>query len=69
MTKALLEAGGGLMAPDQEALTAALEDLLDNPDKARNMGRRAADFVRAHQGGVKKTMDLLQPFLERARSQ
>ena len=68
MTKALQEAGGGLMVPDQAALTAALEDLLDNPDKARDMGRRAADFVRLHQGGVRKTMDLLQPFLERARS-
>jgi 3-deoxy-D-manno-octulosonic-acid transferase len=67
MTKALLETGGGLMAPNQEALTAAMEDLLDNPDKARDMGRRAADFVRSHQGGVRKTMDLLQPFLERAR--
>ncbi|MDR2724784.1 MAG: hypothetical protein LBC90_01695 [Candidatus Adiutrix sp.] len=68
MTKALLEAGGAIMAPDREALTAALEDLLDNPDQARDMGRRAADFVRRHQGGVKKTMDLLRPFLERARS-
>ncbi len=68
MTKALQEVGGGLMVPDQTALTAALEDLLDNPDKARDMGRRAADFVRLHQGGVRKTMDLLQPFLERARS-
>jgi 3-deoxy-D-manno-octulosonic-acid transferase len=69
MTKALLEAGGGLMAPDQNALTAALEDLLDDPDKARDMGRRAVNFVRTHQGGVSKTMDLLKPFLERARSQ
>jgi len=68
MTKALQEVGGGLMVPDQAALTAALEDLLDNPDKARDMGRRAADFVRLHQGGVRKTMDLLQPFLERARN-
>ena len=67
MTKALLETGGALMAPDQEALTAALEDLLDNPDQAREMGRRAARFVRTHQGGVRKTMDLLKPFLERAR--
>jgi 3-deoxy-D-manno-octulosonic-acid transferase len=69
MTKALLEAGGGLMAPNREALTAILEDLLDNPEKARSMGRRAADFVRVHQGGVRKTMDLLRPFLERARRQ
>ncbi|MDR2935254.1 MAG: hypothetical protein LBV70_05180 [Candidatus Adiutrix sp.] len=67
MTRALQEVGGGLMVPDQAALTAALEDLLDNPDKARDMGRRAADFVRIHQGGVRKTLDLLQPFLEKAR--
>jgi 3-deoxy-D-manno-octulosonic-acid transferase len=69
MTKALLDAGGGLMVPDQDALTTALEDLLDNPDNARDMGRRAANFVRVHQGGVRKTMDLLKPFLERARNQ
>ena len=67
MTKVLLEAGGGLMVPDQGALLAALENLLDNPDQAREMGRRAANFVRTHQGGARKTMDLLQPFLERAR--
>ncbi|MDL2260069.1 hypothetical protein LJB99_04275 [Deltaproteobacteria bacterium OttesenSCG-928-K17] len=67
MTKALINAGGGLMVPDQEALTAALEDILDTPGKAAEMGLKAADFVRAHQGGVEKTLNLLLPFIEEAK--
>ncbi|MDR1045689.1 MAG: hypothetical protein LBP33_11335 [Candidatus Adiutrix sp.] len=67
MTKALAAAGAGLMAPDQAALESALEEHFNNPEKARDMGRRAADFVRAHQGGAERTMELLRPFIERAR--
>ncbi len=64
LTKKFTATGGGLMVPNQAALAAALEDLLDNPDKAREMCRRAADFVWHNQGGVQKTMDLLRPFIE-----
>ena len=67
MTRALIAAGGGMMVPDQTALAAALEDLLDHPDKARDMGKKAADFVRSHQGGTAKTMELLLPFIQRAK--
>jgi 3-deoxy-D-manno-octulosonic-acid transferase len=68
MTKALTEAGGGRMIPDQPALLAALEELLDHPDQAREMGRRAADFVRSHQGGTRRTVDLLRPFIEKVKA-
>jgi 3-deoxy-D-manno-octulosonic-acid transferase len=67
MTRALVAAGGGLMAQDQPALLAALDDLLANPEKTREMGRKAADFVRQHQGATAKTMDYLRPFIERAK--
>jgi len=67
MSKALIASGGGLMIPDQAALAAALEDLLEHPDKARTMGRAAADFVRRHQGTTRKTVDLLGPYIERAK--
>ena len=67
MTKALVNAGGGLMVPDQEALMAALEDLLDHPEKRSEMGEKAAAFVRIHQGGTQKTLELLKPFIERAK--
>lgn len=67
MTKALINAGGGLMVPDQDALAAALEDLLDHPEKRAEMGRKAADFVRIHQGGTQKTLELLKPFIEKAK--
>lgn len=66
MTKALIAAGGGRMVPDQPALAAALEELLDDPEKAREMGRRAAEFVGIHQGGTERVMELLRPFIERA---
>ncbi len=67
MTRARIRAGGGMMVPDQVSLQAALEELLDNPAKAAEMGRRAADFVRVHQGGTERTMQLLRPFIERAK--
>ncbi len=67
MTKALIASGGGMMVPDQPTLLSALEDLLDHPEKAEAMGRAAADFVRTHQGGTEKTVELLRPFLDRAR--
>ena len=67
MTKALVNSGGGLMVPDQEALLAALTDLLDNPDKRREMGRKSADFVRVHQGGTRKTLDLLKPLIDKVK--
>ncbi len=68
MTRALVEAGGGRMVPDQTALLAALAELLDDPEKVRDMGRRAADFVRAHQGGTARTLELLRPFLAQAQA-
>ncbi|UQZ88545.1 hypothetical protein C4J81_04715 [Deltaproteobacteria bacterium Smac51] len=67
MTRALLAYGGGLMVADQPALLAALEDLLDNPEKAKEMGHKAAEFVRTHQGTTGKTMEHLMPFIERAK--
>ena len=68
MTRALLNAEAGLMVTDQESLAAALEDLLNNPEKAREMGKRAADFVRTHQGTTQKIMERLQPFIDQAKS-
>jgi len=67
MTKALIAAGGGMMVPDQASLEEALENLLDHPEKAGEMGRRAADFVRLHQGGTERTMELLRPFIDQAK--
>lgn len=67
MSKALIASGGGLMVTDQAALAEALADLLDHPDKARAMGQAAADFVRAHQGTTMKTLELLRPFIEKAK--
>ena len=67
MTKALVNSGGGLMVPDQEALLAALTDLLDNPAQRREMGRKSAAFVRVHQGGTRKTLDLLKPWIDKGK--
>ncbi|MDR1922138.1 MAG: 3-deoxy-D-manno-octulosonic acid transferase [Candidatus Adiutrix sp.] len=67
MTKALLNAGGGLMVAGQAELAAALDDLLEHPEKARAMGQKAREFVRANQGATAHTLELLGPFLEKAR--
>ncbi len=67
MSKALIASGGALMAPDQTALLAALEELLDNPAQAEAMGRKAAAFVREHQGSAERVMALLRPHIEQAK--
>ena len=68
MTRALLESGGGYMATNQMELLSTLEELLDSPEHAQNVGHKAAEFVRSHQGGTQKTMEMLQPFLEAAKA-
>lgn len=68
MTRALIQAGAGRLVPNRADLSAALSELLDNPEEALDMGQRAIDFVRSHQGGTQKTMDLLKPFLETAKA-
>ena len=67
MTKALIACGGGLMAPDQATLQADLEELLDKPEKIREMGIQAAGFVRTHQGTTRRTLDILRPYLDQAK--
>jgi glycosyltransferase involved in cell wall biosynthesis len=43
------ESGGGLHAPtDPEAVAARLDELLDDPARRRQMGRRGREHVRAH---------------------
>lgn len=68
MTRALEGAGGGRMVPDKETLLTALEELLNDPDKIAEMGRKAAEFVSQHQGGTKRTLDLLLPLFEKDRA-
>lgn len=68
MTRALIEAGGGRMVPNQAELFTTIEELLDHPEEARDMGQRAASFVQSHQGGTQKTMELILPLLEAAKA-
>ncbi len=67
MTRALVAAGGALEVADGEALQSALASLLDNPAKIEAMGQSAINFVKEHQGGTARTIELLKPFLDQAR--
>ncbi len=48
----LLQAGGAIQAADEQALAAAVRQLLADPDRARRMGQRAALAAAAEAEGV-----------------
>jgi 3-deoxy-D-manno-octulosonic-acid transferase len=52
MSEMLLEAGGGLRVGGEGALERAVDGLLADPGKARDMGRRALAFVRSNRGAL-----------------
>jgi 3-deoxy-D-manno-octulosonic-acid transferase len=55
----LLACGGARMVSDVDALTAALEEWLADPEKLRRDGRRALDYIAEHRGAAGRTADLL----------
>ncbi|MGL4208473.1 MAG: 3-deoxy-D-manno-octulosonic acid transferase [Candidatus Adiutrix sp.] len=64
VTKALLQCGGGLMVSDKKQLVTTLDNLLSNPEKARLMGEKAREFVRANQGTTAKTLEIIRPLIK-----
>ena len=46
-------------------LAAALKAWLDAPEAAAEMGRRARDFVRSHQGATRRNVEMIARILGR----
>jgi 3-deoxy-D-manno-octulosonic-acid transferase len=55
MYRALVEAGGGLLV-ERGDLAAKLDELLGEPGRLAEMGRKGHDFVLAHRGAVLETL-------------
>jgi len=55
----LLDAGGAMRVEDAAQLALAVRHLIENPKRAADMGKKALDVLRAHQGAVDRTLSCL----------
>jgi 3-deoxy-D-manno-octulosonic-acid transferase len=62
----LLHAHAALMTPHQAALTAALADLLADPERAAQMGARARAHAESRDDAAKAALAALEPLLPKA---
>ncbi|MFH1122849.1 MAG: 3-deoxy-D-manno-octulosonic acid transferase, partial [Pseudomonadota bacterium] len=63
MSELLIEAGGGERAKDEEDLFLKMRDLLADPPRAENMGRRARAFVEMNRGALGRVLDHIHSYL------
>jgi 3-deoxy-D-manno-octulosonic-acid transferase len=61
----ILEAGGGIEVKDGESLGAAVQMLLADEKRRVEMGNAAYEAIRARQGAVKKSAELIERYLLR----
>jgi 3-deoxy-D-manno-octulosonic-acid transferase len=61
-----LAANAMVVADDPSALAAAVERLLEHPDEAMAMGRRAMQVVASEQGATSRNADLILALLRRS---
>ncbi|OGX38941.1 MAG: hypothetical protein A3C53_02415 [Omnitrophica WOR_2 bacterium RIFCSPHIGHO2_02_FULL_68_15] len=67
ITHQLLAHHAARQATDEHEFAALLAELVEHPEDARQMGRRAQELTERFRGATQRTMDLLQPiFLEPA---
>ena len=59
LVKLLLDAGGALQVPNLDALSGALEELLQKPDHAAAMGHAGHAALTRHAGATQRTLDCL----------
>ncbi len=61
----LLKAGGARSVNNEEELLRFVGELLRNPELVERMGHRAQSVLLAHRGATQRTMEILEPLLER----
>ncbi len=64
----LLQAGGALRVSSSADLARQIKGLLANPDTARKMGQKAAEFVRQGQGVVSRHLEVIDQLLRKRAS-
>ncbi|HRI16366.1 MAG TPA: glycosyltransferase N-terminal domain-containing protein, partial [Verrucomicrobiota bacterium] len=62
-----LAEGGAIQVKDATELERALAEILSNPSRRAELGRRAAAVVAANQGGLEKTVERIVRVVEPAR--
>ncbi len=60
---AFQEAGAMITVRDAEELATATRDILDDPDRGRDLAARANAVLAAHRGATRRTLDLLRLIL------
>jgi len=63
IAKTLVDAGGMRVIDNPVDLAGAMAELLRDPARAREIGSRSADAVRAGMGAINRTMDLIEKFV------
>ncbi|MFH1090094.1 MAG: 3-deoxy-D-manno-octulosonic acid transferase [Pseudomonadota bacterium] len=63
VAQAMSEAGGGRQVADEEELYSTLDELLSQPARRTDMGRRAKRVIEEHRGALDRTMDLIKGVL------
>ena len=53
----LLQAGAAIQVADRPALVQALRTLVDQPERRRDLGQRAAAVIADNQGATQRTLD------------
>ena len=67
IASSFVSAGGAVQAANAAALEAAMADLLASPDKRSRMGLKALEVVKANQGAVGRTVEMIVKHLEEHR--
>ena len=65
----LEEAGAGIMVQDAAALAQAVRDLLDQPGKREEMGRRAQAALVPHQGAARRQAELIAALAQKVTAE
>ncbi|RME94681.1 MAG: 3-deoxy-D-manno-octulosonic acid transferase [Verrucomicrobia bacterium] len=56
---AFVQAGGAIQVPDTGGLERAVAELLENPERRAELGRRAIEVVRRNTGAVERTVQMI----------
>jgi 3-deoxy-D-manno-octulosonic-acid transferase len=64
MSQLLVAAGGGIRVKNAEDIYAIMEDLLLFPEKSKEMGARAKEFVEINRGALKRIMTYIEGYIQ-----
>jgi len=60
IARLILAGGGGIQVADRDDLKMKLKSLLADPEKRKEMGKRARAVIEAHQGAIDRNMELVK---------